>query len=96
MRYPLFYCSMEEEYILEGHEGMGTVVNLYESYSGDYWVVTDESGKIPFGYARLASMPQFAEWGSINPAIFERDTVWEVDVDNWEMAGPEDLNIVKK
>jgi hypothetical protein len=87
---------MAKEYVLEGHEEHGTVEKVYESYHGDYWVITDTSGAHPFGYARLAQSPQFAEWGSINKSIFLKADVWEVGKDSWSFTGPEDLNLVEK
>jgi|APHM01.1.fsa_nt_gi hypothetical protein len=85
---------MAKEYVLEGHEEHGTVEKVYESYNGDYWVITDLSRAHPFGYARLAQCPQFAEWGSINRSVFQKPDVWEVGKANWSFTGPEDLNLV--
>ena len=70
-----------------------TVEKVYESYGGDYWVVTDDSGRHPFGYACLAAMRQFAEWGTINRENLERDNVWEVPKENWTHTGPEQIDI---
>jgi hypothetical protein len=37
-----------------------------------------------FGYARLYSMPQFAEWGTINrQELQDNPKVWQVDRQNW-------------
>jgi len=88
--------NQETEYVLEGYEDMGTIEQVYESYSGDYWVITDESNAHPFGYACLSSMPQFAEWGTINKDTINRKTVWPVDRINWEHTGPDQINIVEK
>jgi len=77
------------EYQFDGE----TVEAVYESMQGDYWVVTDDSGSHPFGYACLASMRQFAEWGTINAEIFENSTVWEVDKADWPHTGPDQIDI---
>ena len=70
-----------------------TVEKVYESYSGSYWVITDDSGPHPYGYACLAGMRQFAEWGTINRDNIERKGVWEVPEENWTFTGPEEINI---
>jgi hypothetical protein len=86
---------MAEEYVLEGSEEVGTIEAVYESYRGDYWVVTDNSGRHPFGYAMLANMPPaFAEWGTFNRDNIKGKGVWEVPKENWTFTGPEQLNIV--
>jgi hypothetical protein len=64
------------------------VKEVWEDFYGDLWFVTelpDESG-IAFGYARLYSMPEFAEWGSFSwPEILEatKGKVWKVTKANW-------------
>jgi len=77
------------EYELDGK----TVEAVYESFQGDYWVITDDSGAHPFGYACLAGMRQFAEWGTINRDNIEGPTVWEVDEEAWTYTGPEQIDI---
>jgi hypothetical protein len=79
------------EYQFEGR----TVEKVYESYRGDYWVITDNSRKHPFGYACLAGMRQLAEWGTINKADLSRGRVWEVPKENWTFTGPSSINIQK-
>lgn len=83
---------MSEEYVFEGR----TVEKVYESYGGSYWVITDEEGQHPYGFACISGMEQFAEWGKINRNIFEREDVNEVPKENWVIAGPERIDIQKK
>lgn len=61
------------------------VLEVWESYGGDLWFITEEpSNGRAFGYARLAAMPQFAEWGTLNYAELEENgKVWQVDKKNW-------------
>ena len=80
------------EYVFEDE----VVEKVYESYKGSYWVIKDDSGEHPYGYACLAGMRQFAEWGYINRADINREGVWEVPKENWSFAGPEQINIQKK
>lgn len=79
------------EYLFEGK----TVEKVYESFRGDYWIITDDTGTHPFGYACLADMRQFAEWGTINRSNIEGARVWEVPEENWEHTGPDMVQIVK-
>jgi len=77
------------EYEFEGH----TVEKVYESHRGDYWVITDTSRPHPYGYACLAGMRQFGEWGTINKANLQGARVWEVPKQNWTFSGPEQIDI---
>ncbi len=72
-----------------------TVERVVESFRGDYWVITDDSGQHPFGYACLAGMRQFAEWGTINRDNITGQTVWDVPEENWTITGPEQIDIQK-
>ncbi len=78
-----------KRYMFDGEE----VEKVYESFDGSYWVITDDSGTHPFGYACLSSCPQFAEWGYINRADLKGPKVWEVPKRNWSFTGPEQINI---
>ncbi len=77
------------EYELDGR----TVEKVYESFRGDYWVITDDSGAHPFGYACLAGMRQFAEWGTVNRSNIDSPRVWEVERENWPHTGPDQIDI---
>ena len=79
------------EYEFDGE----TVEAVYESFNGDYWVITDTSRRHPFGYACLSGMRQFSEWGTINKANLERKGVWEVPEENWTFTGPEQIEITE-
>lgn len=71
------------------------VEKVYESMNGDYWVITDDSGAHPFGFACLAGMRQFAEWGTINRENLSMPRVWEVPEENWTFTGPDEIDIEK-
>lgn len=76
----------ETEYALEGGEEYGEIVEIWESFGGDLWILTevDEGGNTGFGYARLSVSPQFAEWGRIHRAELVRNPkVWEVERKDW-------------
>jgi hypothetical protein len=81
------------KYVLNGEE----VEKVYESFNGSYWVITDDSGEHPFGYACLAGSQQFAEWGYIDRNEIEnmkrRDMAWEVPKKNWSFTGPSMIDI---
>ncbi len=78
-----------KEYVFDGE----TVEKVYESFNGSYWVITDDSGEHPFGYACLAGHRQFAEWGYINRRDLEGPRVWEVPKKNWTFTGPDQITI---
>ncbi len=81
-----------EKYQFEGEE----VERVVESMSGDYWVITDDSGAHPFGYACLSSMRQFAEWGTINRDNITGSMVWDVPRENWSFTGPDGYIDIEK
>ena len=81
----------EQEYTFDGE----TVERVLESFRGDYWVITDDSGAHPFGYACLAGMRHFAEWGTINRDDISGKTVWDVPRENWTFTGPDQIDIQK-
>lgn len=87
---------MEADYYLKGDENMGAIKQIYESFDGSYWIITNTSNDHPFGFAILSGMRQFGEWGTINKETFNRPKVWEVPVDNWEYTGPDQIEIVKE
>ena len=80
------------------------VIDIYESFDGSYWFATEKAWKqdslihgqiykrdqILFGYVRLSSCPQFAEFGYFSEAELKRlgTWVWKVPRRNW-FACPE-------
>ena len=83
---------MEKEYVFDGEK----VERVIESFRGDYWVITDDSGSHPFGYACLANMRQFAEWGTINRDDITGKMVWDVPKENWSFTWPDQIDIQEK
>jgi len=63
------------------------IIEVWESMNGDLWFISEldyAQGGVAFGYARLYSMPQFAEWGGINRAeLQENPLIWQVSRENW-------------
>jgi hypothetical protein len=75
------------------------VIDIYESYDGSYWFVTERRWKqdsliggrvhkndqILFGYVRLSSCPQFAEFGNFSETELKLlgNRVWKVPQRNW-------------
>jgi hypothetical protein len=82
---------MGDEYLFDGE----TVERVVESFNGDYWVITDDSGAHPFGYACLAAHRRLAEWGTINRSNITGPRVWDVPKENWSFCGPDSINIEK-
>lgn len=65
------------------------VKEVWEDFYGNLWFVTEkcEEDDLYFGYARLYSMPEFAEWGyflleEIKEAV-GKNKVWKVDPKYW-------------
>ena len=65
------------------------VIEIWETYNGDLYFITEkdeETGEI-FCYARLYSMPQFAEWGYNNinylKETYGKTKIWKVPKENW-------------
>lgn len=67
------------------YDDFDPVLEVWESMGGDLWFITEEpSNGRAFGYARLAAMPQFAEWGTINYAkLQDSKQIWEVEEEKW-------------
>lgn len=64
------------------------VIEVWEDYYGDLWFVTEiEEDGYRFGYARLYSMPDCAEWGCFNIRHIKeqigKHKVWQVPKDQW-------------
>ena len=75
------------------------VIEIYESFGGSYWFITEKCHKqdsiingrvykndqILFGYVRLSACPEFAEWGYISETELKllSPKVWKVPRMNW-------------
>ena len=66
------------------------VLQVFEDFYGNLWFVTEKipDTKLCFGYVRLYSMPQLAEWGEFYDLAGLRkelgqNQVWEVNKKNW-------------
>lgn len=78
------------------------VIEIYESFDGSYWFVTERAWKqdsligrkvykndqILFGYVRLSSCPEYAEFGYFSETELTRLgwKVWKVDKRNWSVC----------
>jgi len=78
------------------------IIEVYESFDGSYWFVTERAWKqdsliarkvykqdqILYGYVRLSSCPQFAEFGYFSEAELKRLgwRVWKVERKNWAVC----------
>ena len=72
------------DWYVNGDGSFDPVSEVWESMGGDLWLITEPNGKAGFGYARLAAMPQFAEWGTIHrQKLVESEGIWQVDRENW-------------
>lgn len=75
------------------------VIEIYESFNGSYWFITEKCHKqdsiingkvykndqILFGYVRLSSYPEYAEFGYISETELNllAPKVWKVPRINW-------------
>lgn len=78
------------------------VIEIFESFDGSYWFVVDKAftqdslingrvfkkDQILFGYVRLASCPEFAEFGYFSEAELNLlgHLVWKVPRKNWAVC----------
>jgi hypothetical protein len=78
------------------------VIDIYESFDGSYWFVTEKAWRqnsiirgrvyrndqIFFGYVRLSSCPECAEWGYFSEAELKRlgPRVWKVHRQDWSVC----------
>ena len=78
------------------------VIEIYESFDGSYWFVTEEawtqdsviSGKvyendqILFGYVRLSACPDCAEWGYFSESELKAlgPRIWKVHRQDWAVC----------
>jgi hypothetical protein len=82
-----------ERYYFEGNE----VLEVWKSFDGSHWIVTEKSGSSAIGYSHLKSGSGIEGWGQINiDEIKNREpAAWEVRRDNWESTGPSNISIEK-
>ena len=63
------------------------IIRVLESFNGDLYFIAEEKGDEIFCYARLYSMPEFAEWGynSIKnlKSQYGSMKIWEVKKSSW-------------
>lgn len=78
------------------------VIDIYESFDGSYWFITErlyrqdsviggkvyKDDQILFGYARLSSCPEYAEFGKISETELKLlgNRVWKVPRVNWRLC----------
>lgn len=78
------------------------VIEIYESFDGSYWFVTEkawtqdsvisgkvyENDQILFGYVRLASCPDCAEWGYFSESELKAlgPRIWKVHRQDWAVC----------
>jgi len=78
------------------------VIDIYESFEGSYWFITEkchkqnsvirgkiyENDQILFGYVKLASCPECAEFGYISETELDllSPRVWKVPKKNWSVC----------
>ena len=78
------------------------VIDIYESFDGSYWFVTEKAWKqdsligrkvykqdqILYGYVRLSSCPDCAEFGYFSETKLKRLgwKVWKVEKRNWSVC----------
>lgn len=87
----------DDDWYVNGNTDMGPVKEVWESMSGDLWFITEPNGGTGFGYARLYSMPQFAEWGTINRAeLVSNSKVWQIDKKNWPNVNTYEDGLLQK
>jgi hypothetical protein len=86
------------------------IIEVYESFDGSHWFVTEKAWKqdsligrkiykndqILFGYVRLSSCPECAEFGYFSEAELRRLgwKVWKVDKRNWSVCPGVDVEEV--
>jgi hypothetical protein len=78
------------------------IIEIYESFNGSYWFVTEkawtqdsvisgkvyENDQILFGYVRLSSCPDCAEWGYFSESELKAlgPRVWKVNRQDWAVC----------
>lgn len=63
------------------------IVRVLETFNGDLYFISEQTGDEIFCYARLYSMPELAEWGyNTLSNLYEsygRYKLWDVKKPNW-------------
>ncbi|HEV2120776.1 MAG TPA: hypothetical protein VGS11_11840 [Candidatus Bathyarchaeia archaeon] len=63
------------------------IIRVLETFNGDLYFISESNGDEIFCYARLYSMPEFAEWGYNSlkhlQSNYGRDKIWDVSKQNW-------------
>ena len=63
------------------------IIRVLETFNGDLYFVSEQNGDDIFCYARLYSMPEFAEWGhnSIEylKSQYGSTKIWDVKKSSW-------------
>jgi len=78
------------------------IIDIYESFDGSYWFVTEkawrqdsviggkvyQNDQILFGYVRLSSCPECAEWGYFSESELKSlgHRVWKVHKQDWPVC----------
>ena len=78
------------------------VIEIYESFDGSYWFITEKlhrqdsvinskvykDDQILFGYVKLSTCPEFAEWGNVSETELRLlgGRVWKVPKKNWSVC----------
>jgi hypothetical protein len=88
------------------------VSEIYESFDGSYWFITEKLHKqdsvingmvykddqILFGYARLSTCPEYAEFGNISETELKLlgNRVWKVPKENWSICPAVEVQCIEK
>ena len=63
------------------------IVRVLETFNGDLYFVSEQNGDKIVCYARLYSMPEFAEWGYNSlkylKSLYGSTKIWEVKRSSW-------------
>lgn len=77
------------------------VIEVWESFNGDLYFVVEKNknGEI-FCYARLYSMPEFAEWGwndiDYLQQAYGKYKIWKVPRRNWEFIDTYEKGLLQR
>ena len=77
------------------------VLEILESFQGNLYFRTDEIEEdgTTFGYVRLYSMPDCAEWGCFNmnelKEVYGKNMIWPVKKINWKNINSYEENLLE-